>query len=183
MLRCDSLTPKDAGMLRGARSLIDVVVLPSMAHEIHSVEDGQRLIWPLLADAFAHLWDLPEPPSPERGHAGFRGPSEVTAGSPTLPRLEPLQKPRWPAGRGPGRPAAGSCGSGARDPEPEPGPMPGAGPGQKSDGVFRKMVTRVAAWLHSATIATARRPMRASGPPAPWVTVWFIIPPRSRHPI
>ena len=58
---------------------------------------------------------------------------------------EPLQKPRWPAGRGPGRPAAGSCSSGARDPEPKPGPMPGAGPGQKSDGVFRKMVTRVAA--------------------------------------
>jgi hypothetical protein len=40
--------------------------------------------------------------------------------------------------------------------------MPGAGPGQKSDGVFRKMVTRVAAWLHSATIAATRRPMRAS---------------------
>jgi hypothetical protein len=40
---------------------------------------------------------------------------------------------------------AGSCSSGARDPEPRPGPMPGAGAGQKSDGVFRKMVTRVAA--------------------------------------
>ena len=22
-------------------------------------------LWPLLADAFAHLWDLPEPPSPD----------------------------------------------------------------------------------------------------------------------
>jgi hypothetical protein len=43
----------------------DVVVLPPIAHEIRSVEDGQRLIWPLLADAFARLWDLPEPPSPD----------------------------------------------------------------------------------------------------------------------
>jgi hypothetical protein len=36
-----------------------------MADKIRSVEDGQRLIWPLLADAFAHLWDLPQPPSPD----------------------------------------------------------------------------------------------------------------------
>jgi AcrR family transcriptional regulator len=39
--------------------------LSPMAHEIRSVEDGQRLIWPLLADAFARLRDLPEPPSPD----------------------------------------------------------------------------------------------------------------------
>ena len=50
----------------------DVVVLPPMAYEIHSVEDGQRLIWPLLADAFAHLWDLPEPPSPDEVTQAFR---------------------------------------------------------------------------------------------------------------
>jgi hypothetical protein len=31
--------------------------------------------------------------------------------------------------------------------------------------------------LHSATIAATRRPMRASGPATPWVTLWFIIPP------
>jgi hypothetical protein len=42
-----------------------------MAHEIRSVEDGRRLIWPLLADAFARLWDLPEPPSPDEVTQAF----------------------------------------------------------------------------------------------------------------
>ncbi|WP_222849937.1 hypothetical protein [Trebonia kvetii] len=42
-----------------------------MADEIHSVEDGQRLIWPSLADAFARLWDLPEPPSPDEVTKAF----------------------------------------------------------------------------------------------------------------
>jgi hypothetical protein len=49
----------------------DVVVLPPMAYEIHSVEDGQRLIWPLLADAFTQLWDLPVPPSPDEVTQAF----------------------------------------------------------------------------------------------------------------
>jgi hypothetical protein len=43
-----------------------------MAQEIRSVEDGQRLIWPLLADAFAQLWDRPEPPSPDQVTQAFR---------------------------------------------------------------------------------------------------------------
>jgi hypothetical protein len=42
-----------------------------MGYEIRSVADGQRLIWPLLADAFAHLWDLPEPPSPHEVTQAF----------------------------------------------------------------------------------------------------------------
>jgi hypothetical protein len=42
-----------------------------MADEIHTVEDGQRLIWPLLAGAFADLWDLPEPPSPHEVTQAF----------------------------------------------------------------------------------------------------------------
>jgi hypothetical protein len=42
-----------------------------MAYEIRSVKDGQRLIWPLLADAFARLWDLPEPPSPDEVTQAF----------------------------------------------------------------------------------------------------------------
>jgi hypothetical protein len=49
----------------------DVVVLPPMAHEIHTAEDGQRLVWPFLADAFAQLWDLPEPPSPDEVTRAF----------------------------------------------------------------------------------------------------------------
>jgi hypothetical protein len=53
-----------------------------MADEIHSVEDGQRLIWPLLTDAFAQLWDLPAPPSPHEVTQAF-GASEVTSGRPT----------------------------------------------------------------------------------------------------
>jgi hypothetical protein len=54
----------------------DVVVLPPMADEIHSVEDGQRLIWPLLAEAFAHLWDLPEPPQQTKSRR-LSGPIEA----------------------------------------------------------------------------------------------------------
>ena len=49
----------------------DIVVLPPIAQEIRSVEDGLRLIWPLLADAFARLWDLPEPPSPGKVTRAF----------------------------------------------------------------------------------------------------------------
>jgi hypothetical protein len=44
----------------------DIVALPPMAHKIHSIEDGQHLIWPSLAGAFARLWNLPEPPSPDQ---------------------------------------------------------------------------------------------------------------------
>ena len=49
----------------------DVVVLPPMADKIHSVEDGQQLIWPSLAGAFARLWDLPDPPSPDEVKQAF----------------------------------------------------------------------------------------------------------------
>jgi hypothetical protein len=50
----------------------DIVVLPPMAQKIRSVEDGQRLVWPLLTDAFARLWGLPEPPSPAEVTQAFR---------------------------------------------------------------------------------------------------------------
>jgi hypothetical protein len=49
---------------------------------------------------------------------------------------------------------------------------------QKCAGVFRGLATRVWARLHSATIAAKRRPMRASWPCAPWVWVFFMVPPR-----
>ena len=51
----------------------DVVVLPPMADKIDSVEDGQQLIWPLLADTFARLWDLPQPPSSDQVTQALRG--------------------------------------------------------------------------------------------------------------
>ena len=41
----------------------DIVVLPPLADDVRSIEDGQRLIWPRLADAFARLWDQSRPPS------------------------------------------------------------------------------------------------------------------------
>lgn len=42
----------------------DFVVFPALADEIDSVEDGLRLVWPLVADDFADVWELPNPPSP-----------------------------------------------------------------------------------------------------------------------
>lgn len=42
----------------------DIIVLPPLADDVHSIEDGQRLIWlPRLAAAFTRLWDQPAPPS------------------------------------------------------------------------------------------------------------------------
>lgn len=41
----------------------DIVVLPPLADEVRSSEDGQRLVWPELADIFARVWDMPRPPS------------------------------------------------------------------------------------------------------------------------
>lgn len=41
----------------------DIVVFAPLADEVHSLEDGQRLIWPRLANTFDRVWDLPRPPS------------------------------------------------------------------------------------------------------------------------
>lgn len=41
----------------------DVVVRPPLADKVNTVEDGYRLVWPLLADAFARVWERPEPPT------------------------------------------------------------------------------------------------------------------------
>lgn len=32
------------------------------ADGIHSAEDGRRLIWPLVAERYAEIWELPQPP-------------------------------------------------------------------------------------------------------------------------
>lgn len=42
----------------------DIVVQQPLADDVRSVEDGQRLVWPRLADVFAGVWDRPRPPSP-----------------------------------------------------------------------------------------------------------------------
>jgi hypothetical protein len=41
----------------------DFVVFVPLADEINSVEDGLRLVWPLVAEEFARVWKLPKPPS------------------------------------------------------------------------------------------------------------------------
>ena len=41
----------------------DFVVFRPLADEIESVEDGVRLVWPLVAEGFARDWELPKPPS------------------------------------------------------------------------------------------------------------------------
>jgi hypothetical protein len=39
-------------------------VLPPLADEVGSVEDGLRLVWPVVADQFERVWELSKPPSP-----------------------------------------------------------------------------------------------------------------------
>ena len=42
----------------------DFVVFAPLADAIDSVEDGLRVVWPLVADEFDRVWDLPNPPAP-----------------------------------------------------------------------------------------------------------------------
>jgi hypothetical protein len=41
----------------------ELVVFRPLADEIDSVEDGLRLVWPIIAEEFARVWELPKPPS------------------------------------------------------------------------------------------------------------------------
>lgn len=47
----------------------DFVVFGPMVERIDSVEDGLRLIWPLVAEDFAKVVDLPKPPPRDRKYA------------------------------------------------------------------------------------------------------------------
>jgi len=40
----------------------DFVLMRRWAQEIHSLDDGRRKIWPLVADEFSLAWDNAEPP-------------------------------------------------------------------------------------------------------------------------
>ena len=40
----------------------EFVVSGSSAQGVDSVEDGRRLIWPIVADEFALVWELAKPP-------------------------------------------------------------------------------------------------------------------------
>ena len=39
----------------------EFVVFEPLAAEIHTVDDGRRLVWPLVADEFARIWNQPPP--------------------------------------------------------------------------------------------------------------------------
>ncbi len=41
----------------------EFVVTGPSADGIDSAEDGRRLVWPLVAEQFAEIWELPKPPS------------------------------------------------------------------------------------------------------------------------
>ena len=51
----------------------DIVVLPPLANDIRSIDDGLRIVWPLIADAFESLWDLERPPSASAIRRAFDG--------------------------------------------------------------------------------------------------------------
>jgi hypothetical protein len=40
----------------------DFVVFGALAEEVDSVEAGRQRIWPLVADDFERVWELPKPP-------------------------------------------------------------------------------------------------------------------------
>lgn len=41
----------------------DLVVLSPLADEVRSVEEGVLVVWPLIADVYADVWDTSQPPS------------------------------------------------------------------------------------------------------------------------
>lgn len=63
----------------------DIVVPSPLADEIRSVDDGQRIVWPLIADAFGSLWNLERPPSASDIRRAF-GDGRVGLGSAEVTR-------------------------------------------------------------------------------------------------
>lgn len=58
----------------------DIVLLTAPAEVIRTIEDARELAWPLIADAFARLWDLPGPPSRDDVRRALRsGPSAASS--------------------------------------------------------------------------------------------------------
>lgn len=57
----------------------DFIVVGALAEEIESVEDAVELLWPMVADAYARVWQNDHPPSAEDldfGAAGDTGAEE-----------------------------------------------------------------------------------------------------------
>lgn len=43
----------------------EFVIFGDLADAVGSVDDGLREVWPLVADAYAGVWEAPDPPSSE----------------------------------------------------------------------------------------------------------------------
>jgi hypothetical protein len=41
----------------------EFVIFGDLADAVDSVEEGLRMIWPLVADAYASVWEAPDPPT------------------------------------------------------------------------------------------------------------------------
>lgn len=41
----------------------EFVISGALADEVGTVEEGRKVIWPMVAEEFAELWDRPRPPS------------------------------------------------------------------------------------------------------------------------
>lgn len=56
----DPLGRKDAS---GRAIPHDFVIIGDLANSVSSTEDGMREVWPLVASAYAGVWDAADPPS------------------------------------------------------------------------------------------------------------------------
>lgn len=59
----------------------EFIVLQELADEIESVEDGLRNVWPLVAEAYARVWDTENPPSVADVRLTTRGTPPLDASS------------------------------------------------------------------------------------------------------
>ncbi len=50
----------------------EFVVFGDLANEVRSVEQGRHRIWPLVAEAYASVWEMNDPPSAADLHFGVR---------------------------------------------------------------------------------------------------------------
>lgn len=59
------LDPLDRRDAAGRPIPHEFVIFDDLAIAVNSIEDGLRLVWPLVSDAFARVWDAPSAPPPE----------------------------------------------------------------------------------------------------------------------
>ena len=47
----------------GREIIHEFVLFGDLADQVHTVADGLDIVWPLVADVYARIWDLPDPPA------------------------------------------------------------------------------------------------------------------------